>query len=288
MSTVTYVTPKQMESRTGMPNALGYATRSGNILIRKGLDRKTERKVRKHEAEHVARGEEGPFLGSIVGAIGGSLVSGLLGDRSSRRAANAQTGANNAAIAEDRRQFDTILELTEPGRNAGNHALTLLQQILTPGGDVNVEDLISRMPGHSGIVDDTMRSIRQSGAAGGSTGGNVLAALGDRIGNLTSDRLFGSLFGLAGLGQPGTNIAANAAGNSALNVGNLLQSSGVANASGIMGAGNSQNAALQNIMQMITLQGLMGGGGSPAGRNFAMPGSGLTGFDTNAIRGLRI
>lgn len=270
MTTVTYVTAKQMAARTGMPTALGYTTKSGNILIRRGLDKKTERKVRAHEAEHVARGEEGPFLG-LIGAIGGSLISGILGKKSSKAAANAQTQANMAAIEEQRRQFDAIMEMTAPGREVGNQALNVLGSLLIPGfggidGMSPVDASGIKLPGADVITADTMRQIRQSGAAGGSTGGNVLTALADRIGAFTSDRLMNPLMNLAGFGPTSTNMAANAASATGANVGSLLQANGVANASGIMGGANSTNAALQNIMQMMMMRGMMGGSsGMPPG-----------------------
>ena len=65
--------------------------------------------------------------------VGGSLVSGLLGSDASSDAADAQVAANNAAIAEQRRQFDTILGLTAPQRDVGNAALNVLAQAFIPG-----------------------------------------------------------------------------------------------------------------------------------------------------------
>lgn len=270
MSKVTYVTAKQMGARTGMPTALGYATKSGNILIRRGLDKATEKKVRRHESEHVSRGEEGPFL-PIIGMVAGSLISGILGKKSSKAAANAQMQANMAAIEEQRRQFDSVMEMTAPGREVGNQALNVLGSLLIPGfggiGGMSPMDASGiKLPGTDVITEDTMRQIRQSGAAGGSTGGNVLTALADRIGAFTSDRLINPLMSLAGFGPASTNTAASAASATGANVGSLLQANGVANASGIMGGANSTNAALQNIMQMLMIRGSMGGGsGMPPG-----------------------
>lgn len=291
MTSITYVTPAEMDRRTGFRHALGYTTSEGNILIRKGLPKRLERKVKRHEEDHVRKGEEGPFWGAVA-AIGGSLISGILGSRASRRAAQAQERANAAAIAEQRRQFNTTLDLTQPGREVGNQSLNAIAQLLGLPGVEGMGEFDSSMlldaPGTETIVNDAMRRIRQSGAARGSAGGNVLTELGDRISGFQNDRAFNSLFQLAGFGPQATNAAASSAGQTGANIGNLLQSSGIANASGIMGAGNSQNAALQNVLQFLSLQGMLGGGGSQGGRNFAMPGPGLTGINTNAIRNLRI
>ena len=68
-----------------------------------------------------------------LAAVGGSLVSGVLGARSSDRAADAQVESNQAAIEEQRRQFDTILGLTQPQRDVGNQALNVLASAFIPG-----------------------------------------------------------------------------------------------------------------------------------------------------------
>lgn len=345
MSTVNYVTKREMGRRTGMPNALGYATRAGNILIRKGLDKATERRVRAHEADHVERGEEGPFLESLL-AVGGSLLSGILGSRSNRRAAQDVVAGNNAAIAEDRAQFNKILELTGPQRDIGNAALNVLASALIPGyeglsfpaegaapgtnvlapgvddfgagrfrpkfpfaetpstsvpgagvpgqttlapvGSDVLADLAGNLPGGQAIIDDTMRRITQQASRGSSpTGGNVLQALSDRISGFQSDRLFNSLFNLAGFGEQGTGIGANAALATGANVGNALQSSGIANASGVLGSGSTWNNSIQNLLDYFVTRNNLGGSGGYQPRNFQNPGQ-LGGFNVNAIRGLRI
>lgn len=72
-------------------------------------------------------------IGTGAAIIGGSLASGILGSKSSKDAAQAQQQGNDAAIAEQRRQFDQILGLTEPGRNVGNQAMNSLAQMFIPG-----------------------------------------------------------------------------------------------------------------------------------------------------------
>ena len=239
--------------------------------------------------------------------IGGSLGSALLGSRSSRRAAGAQTDSNNAAIEEQRRQFEAIMGMTAPQREIGNQSMNAIAQLLglqgfnnaapqqgqgfaglrggpnglrgglaglmaggsggltggAPGStNFNAANALANLPGNEVIVNDMMRRIQQSSPT---TGGNVLAALGDRVGGFQSDRLFGSLFQLAGFGPSGTNMATNAAGNMGNSVSSLMQNSGMANASGIMGQGQAMNSGLQNILQWYAMQDMLGGSGGSRG-----------------------
>jgi hypothetical protein len=193
---------------------------------------------------------------SLIANIGSSLLSGLLGAKSNKDAVAAQTGANQSAIDEQRREFDTILGLTAPYREAGGSALSAIRGLLgLPGGDAaageSAFNSIAGLPGTQLAVDDTLRGVRNAYGASGSTGGNVLQALTDRITGLTGDRVYNSLFQLAGFGPGATSTAANAASTSGANIGNLLTNTGIANASGILGTGQSWNNSLQNIMPAL-------------------------------------
>lgn len=64
-----------------------------------------------------------------LGALGSAVIGGVASDR----AADAQSDASGAAIAEQRRQFDTILGLTQPQRDVGNAALNVLAGAFIPG-----------------------------------------------------------------------------------------------------------------------------------------------------------
>ncbi len=65
--------------------------------------------------------------------LGGSIIGGGLGLIGSDRAADAAVEGSEAGIAEQRRQFNTLLELTQPGRQVGNAALNTLAQMFIPG-----------------------------------------------------------------------------------------------------------------------------------------------------------
>lgn len=123
------------------------------------------------------------------------------------------------------------------------------------GGTFNAAAALQGIPGNEVIVDDMMRRIQQ---ASPTTGGNVLTALADRVGAFQSNRLFDSLFRLAGFGPSATGAAVAGAGNTGNAISQLLQSSGIANASGILGQGQAINSGLQNILQFFALKDILG------------------------------
>ena len=127
MTTVKYVTKKEMVDQTGM-DALGYAKpKNSLILLRKGMPKKLENEVRGHEAEHIRNGEEGPFLGVGGAILGGSIISGILGSKAAGKQSRASERSAAASTAEQRRQFDLQREDTAPYREAGVNALNTLQ-----------------------------------------------------------------------------------------------------------------------------------------------------------------
>ena len=180
-----------------------------------------------------------PFIGPIIGAVG-AIGGGLIGAKGNKDAAAATTTANNLAIDEQRRQFDTILGLTEPGREAGNQALNTLGSAFIPGfegiagfepqnsGDLS--EIFNNLPGTQFALDQVEKTVGNSFASGGNAfGGNAMRALGDRTANFASDRVFNNLLEIAGFGPRATNTAAQGAVNSGNNIAGLLQGAGFAN-----------------------------------------------------------
>ena len=105
MTTVRYVSKKQMVNETGM-DALGYAKpKNALILLRKGLSKKVEQEGRGHEAGHIKKGEEGPFLGVGAAMLGGSLISGYMGSK----AAGKQAKVGKSQVAESRPRSGSVV-----------------------------------------------------------------------------------------------------------------------------------------------------------------------------------
>jgi hypothetical protein len=65
--------------------------------------------------------------------VGGSLGAAVIGSKAAKSAAGQQQKGTQSAIDEQRRQFDIILGLTQPGRAVGNQALNTLAQLFIPG-----------------------------------------------------------------------------------------------------------------------------------------------------------
>ena len=128
MTVVKRVSMAEMLLETGMP-ALGYSQPDKDrILLRKGLPKKKEREVLGHEYEHIAKGEEGPWVQFIPMAI--SAGSALLNAKGAKDASKASAESSEAAIAEQRRQFDTVMGLNQNAMNTGNAARNQLASIL--------------------------------------------------------------------------------------------------------------------------------------------------------------
>ncbi len=77
MTQVQHVTAKEMTRRTGIENCLGYTYPDKDlILLKKGLTGKKKKEVLAHEVNHLRKGEEGPFLGTMM-----SMGAGLMRDK---------------------------------------------------------------------------------------------------------------------------------------------------------------------------------------------------------------
>lgn len=178
----------------------------------------------------------------MIGALlaGASVVSGLLGSSSSKRAAQAQQQSDAAAIAEQRRQFDLTRQDQQPWMQAGQNALAQLQ-------DPNA---FQQSPGFNFMRQQGMQGIERSAAArGGAASGNALKALAQFNTGLAQQD-YGNWWnrqaGVAGIGQQATNALGQFGQNSANNISSLMQNSGEARASGIMGQANSLGGALNS------------------------------------------
>lgn len=109
-------------------------------------------------------------IGTATAIIGGSLIAGAASLIGSDRAADAQVAGNDAAIAEQRRQFDTVLQLLEPQRQIGNDAINQLSRLFgfsepTPRqGDIG--SFISRFPTREERFDRAGTTSRSDPNAG--------------------------------------------------------------------------------------------------------------------------
>jgi hypothetical protein len=212
----------------------------------------------------------------IVATVGGSLIGGMMASDSqedaANTAANAQTASSEAAIAEQRRQFDAVRQLLQPYSDQGRQAVQDLQPFQQGGAQAQMQQrVLAGLMGpdaQKALIDQigaspTMQAYTQQGenailanasATGGLRGGNTQAALAQFRPRLLAqliDQQYSRLGGISDVARTTTqNIAqlgqASAAGqataglNTATNIGNLLTQQGQAQAGAALAAGQGQ------------------------------------------------
>ena len=203
-------------------------------------------------------------IGTGLAILGGSLLSAGAGIFGAKKGAKAQQAASTAGIEEQRRQFDIIQGLTQPGREAGNQALNTLGSAFIPGFEGiagfdaidqgQLSEIFRNLPGTQFALDEVEKSVGNSFASrGGAFGGNAMRALGDRTANFASDRVFNNLLSIAGFGPAATNTAAQSAQNTGNSISQLLANAGNAAASGFQGVAGSINNAVQGGLSNFLL-----------------------------------
>ena len=187
----------------------------------------------------------GPVGGMIGGALGGLLDTSQQAD-SVQSASNAQQAATNAAIAEQRRQYDLTRGDYAPYREAGTKALGQLQGEM---GSMPTSQEVMNSPGYQFGLQQGQQAIdRKTAAAGGRVSGAALKSAAEYGTNYATtgynaeyqrrqDRL-NRLASLAGIGQSATNSSSAAGSNMANNVSGSLSSQGDATGAARIAQGN--------------------------------------------------
>lgn len=180
-------------------------------------------------------------------AIGGAtLVSGYMGQKAAGKAADAQSAASEAGIAEQQRQFEAIQKLLNPYVQGGYKGLAGQMDLLGTNGagaQQTAIDALKGSPQFTSLLAQGENSIlANASATGGLRGGNTQAALAQFSPALlaqTIEQQYGRLGGLSSMGQ---NAAAGV-GNAGMNTGNqisaLLQQQGAAQAGGYLAQGKA-------------------------------------------------
>ncbi len=165
MTQIVKVTEKEMLRRTGT-NAMGYSYPDKDmVLLNKNLTGANKREVLAHEREHMEKGEEGPFWGSLIGG-----VTSLLG------------GAQQAGAAGEERRSREAAERTaqarlSPYQEYGAGGIPAMQEWMAtdPFRDPTMEE-VQAGPGYA----SRLGAIESSAAArGGLLSGNALRDIGE-------------------------------------------------------------------------------------------------------------
>lgn len=210
-----------------------------------------------------------------VAVAGATLVSGYMSSQSQSEAVEAQQDAAAQAVAEQRRQFDTIQQMLSPYAQGGEKAVLAQQALVGLGGPTAQRQAIAGLeqsPFFTSMLRQGENAIRQNASAtGGLRGGNTQAALAQFRPQLLSQALqqqYQNLGGLTGVGQNAAAMTGNAGMTSAGNIGNILQGSGEAQAAGILGQQANINSTIGNLAGLFASsqnQPAAGGGGSGGG-----------------------
>ena len=187
---------------------------------------------------------------SAVGAavsVGGSLIKGS----AANKAANAQTEASMASIAETRAAREEMRKLLEPYTSAGTPALQAQMAALGLGGPGSEEAYILQQE-QSPIFQSLARQgegaiLQNASATGGLRGGNVQGALAQfrpALLNLFLENRFTNLGGITTLGQRSAAGVGTAGMESAKQIGGFFEDIGSAKA----GAAGAQGQMWGNIL----------------------------------------
>ena len=193
-----------------------------------------------------------------IATIGGGLVSSWLASEAQSDAASsassAQIASSNAAIAEQRRQFDAIQQLLSPWVGTGMGALASQADLLGLRGDANQQKAISAIENGSEYQEYVKQGeeaiLQNASATGGLRGGNTQGALAEfrpQLLNSLINQRFGQLGTLSTGGQNSAALTATAASTTGTNVSNLLSSIGSAQAGNYLAQGAAQSSFLNGI-----------------------------------------
>jgi len=170
-------------------------------------------------------------------------------------AADAQAKSSEAAVAEQRRQFDITQKNLSPYLRAGASALDEQQELLGLKGATvqqNAFDQFNESPGQAFLRERGERALLQNASAiGGLGGGNVRSALQEQGIGFAQQQLNTRLSQIAGLSGTGGNAATQLGvigSNTANAIGQNLQAGGQARASGILGEQQANAELAGNVI----------------------------------------
>lgn len=193
----------------------------------------------------------------VGGAIAAGAYAGKQSSKAAKSASDAQVESSQAAIDEQRRQFDKVIQLLSPYTSSGQASLRAQKDILGLNGNNAQRDAVASIqnsPYFKATAKQGENAILQNASAtGGLRGGDTQAALGQfrpALLNSLVQQQYQNLGGITSLGQNSAAQTGNAGMQSASNIGNLLSQQGAAQAGGIIGAQNAQNQFLGNLVQL--------------------------------------
>jgi hypothetical protein len=197
-----------------------------------------------------------PAVALAGAAVAGSVVQGIAGSK----AAKAQVKGQEAAIAEQRRQYDQTREDFAPWRNTGQSALSVLANVYglnsngtgSTGATAPDYSAFYQSPDYTFRRDQGLQAIDRSNAARGWLNSGAADKQRMRYGSDLAAGEFGNWFnrmaGIAGVGQAAAGSTAQAGMNAANNISNAQTNIGNANASSYANWGSAANSGINNVL----------------------------------------
>jgi hypothetical protein len=210
----------------------------------------------------------------MVAVAGSSLVSGYMGAKGAKDAANIQAGAADRAAALEKEMYNISREDLAPYREQGYTALKDIEAIkpflTSQFGPGQFEQYLDPSMEFRRRLGE-QSTARMANVGGGALSGNTLRALTDYGQNLASteygsafDRfqtergnIYNTLANIAGMGQNAVNTGVGAGQTYAGQRTALTTGAGAAEAAGVVGAANAYGGAAQNVGNMAYMQSLM-------------------------------
>lgn len=199
-----------------------------------------------------------PLIGAAAG-IGGGIIAAKGAKSAANTAAAAQTASDQAAIAEQRRQYDQTRGDLQPWMQQGQNASAQQGDLLGLNGPEAQQAAISAQQG-SPLYESLFRNgqntlLQNASATGGLRGGNTQGALANFGKDTLAQVIEAQLTRLGGVSEQGQNAAAqvgNFGANAANNIGNSLSNTGAAQAGAALAGGAANAGMIKDITGAIT------------------------------------
>lgn len=195
------------------------------------------------------------FIGDAIGDVVGGITGAKQAAKGAERAAATQAAMSEQSIAEQRRQFDKLVELMSPYVTAGTGAMAGQQALIgLQGGEAQRQAIegLAQSPEMQALIQQGENAmLQQASATGGLRGGNVQAALAQfrpQVLSALINQQYGRLGGLSQMGQASAAGQASAGMGMASNVGELLGQKGAALAGGQMAKAGVARQAFGDIL----------------------------------------
>lgn len=219
--------------------------------------------------------------------VGVSVVGGIMGSNSAKKAAKQQAAAIREATALQRQMYNTTREDLSGYRNIGGTALDQMNQIGMPEmtKSFTASDFV-KDPGYDFRMAEGAKALERSAAArGGLMGGaagKAMARYGqdyasneyqnvyDRFNN-DRDQRFNKLSSLVNIGQNSAAQTGNAAQNFGNQAGQNMIGAGNAQAAGTIAGSNAWSGAIQGGLEAAAMYG--GGGANGVSKMGTMAGN---------------